>query len=105
MTERAGRMNPALETERMTLRPMTMGDVDPEATRYCPAIKTRAEAADWVRWNLRSYLFLRRLWGRGLATEAAVACRSRVISLIDPRNAPSHRVAEKVGLRPGAAAP
>jgi ribosomal-protein-alanine N-acetyltransferase len=53
------------------------------------------------------YLFLRRLWGRGLATEAASACRDyafgplgmkRVISLPDPANLASRRVAEKVGM-------
>ena len=47
------------------------------------------------------------LQGRGLATEAAAACRdyardvlgvSRLIAIIDPRNRPSQRVAEKLGL-------
>jgi RimJ/RimL family protein N-acetyltransferase len=45
--------------------------------------------------------------GRGLATEAAAACRDhardvlgleRLIAIIDPRNRPSQRVAEKLGL-------
>ncbi len=52
------------------------------------------------------YLFLRKHWNRGLATEAAKACRShgfalghdRLVSLIDPRNLASRRVAEKVGM-------
>lgn len=53
------------------------------------------------------YMFLRRYWGQGFATEAASACRdyaferlnySRVISLIDPGNIASRRVAEKVGM-------
>ena len=53
------------------------------------------------------YLFLRRFWGRGLATEAATAARDhgfyalgreRLVSLIDPRNTASRRVAEKIGL-------
>ena len=53
------------------------------------------------------YLFLRQFWGRGLATEAARASRDhgfhtlgykRLVSLIDPRNLPSRRVAERVGL-------
>ena len=48
------------------------------------------------------------LWGRGLATEAARACRDygferlgreRIISLIRPENAPSQRVALKNGMR------
>jgi RimJ/RimL family protein N-acetyltransferase len=47
------------------------------------------------------------LQGRGLATEAAAACRDysrevlgvdRLIAIIDPRNQPSQRVAEKLGL-------
>ena len=47
------------------------------------------------------------LQGRGYATEAAVACREyarevlerdRLIAIIDPRNRPSQRVAEKLGL-------
>jgi ribosomal-protein-alanine N-acetyltransferase len=46
-------------------------------------------------------------WGRGIATEAAVAWRDhsfgplgreRLISLILPRNLPSRRVAEKIGM-------
>src|SRR5439155_5805208 len=46
-------------------------------------------------------------WGRGLATEAAAASRDwvfewlglpRVISLIQSRNVPSRRVAEKIGM-------
>ena len=53
------------------------------------------------------YLFLRRLWGQGLATEAARACKEygfdllgfdRLVSLIAPDNLPSRRVAEKVGM-------
>jgi [ribosomal protein S5]-alanine N-acetyltransferase len=52
------------------------------------------------------YLFLRRFWGRGLATEAARAVRDhgfalgyrRLISIMDPANLPSRRVAEKTGL-------
>ena len=54
------------------------------------------------------YLFLRKYWGQGLATEAAKACRDyalhrlqyeRLISLIHPGNFPSKRVAEKVGMK------
>jgi len=46
-------------------------------------------------------------WGKGLAPEAAAACRDygfsrlgepRLISLIRPENLPSRRVAEKVGM-------
>jgi RimJ/RimL family protein N-acetyltransferase len=47
------------------------------------------------------------LQGRGRATEAAAACRDhardvlgleRLIAIIDPRNRPSQRVAEKLGM-------
>jgi RimJ/RimL family protein N-acetyltransferase len=53
------------------------------------------------------YLFLRKYWGQGLATEAALACRdygftslnqTRLICLINPGNMPSRRVAEKIGM-------
>jgi RimJ/RimL family protein N-acetyltransferase len=53
------------------------------------------------------YLFLRKFWGRGLATEAARATRdhgfhtlgyTHLISLIDPGNLASRRVAEKFGM-------
>jgi hypothetical protein len=53
------------------------------------------------------YRLARAQWGRGYATEAAAAvreyafdtlCLPRVISIIDPRNAASIRVAEKIGL-------
>lgn len=53
------------------------------------------------------YLFARRAWGNGYATEAALACKkygfeelglTRMISLIDAGNAPSIRVAERIGM-------
>lgn len=53
------------------------------------------------------YDVLPKFWGRGLATEAAGACRSfardaagldRLVALIDPRNLASQRVAAKIGL-------
>lgn len=54
------------------------------------------------------YHVRRDLWGQGLATEAAAACREygfanletkRLISLIRPENLQSRRVAEKNGMR------
>jgi RimJ/RimL family protein N-acetyltransferase len=54
-----------------------------------------------VGWTLAS-----EHWGRGYATEAALACRDlalgdlgwkRIVSLIDRTNAASIRVAEKIG--------
>lgn len=54
------------------------------------------------------WVVARAFWNQGYATEAATACRDhafgalgrdRVISLIDPQNVPSIRVAEKIGER------
>lgn len=54
-----------------------------------------------------AYLLKRQIWGRGLATEAAMRIRSyaiealgfrRLISLVHPDNIASKRVAQKVGL-------
>src|SRR5579871_5816845 len=54
------------------------------------------------------YRLARAYWGRGLATEAALAVRDyafgvlamrRLVAIIDPLNGPSIRVAEKTGLR------
>jgi RimJ/RimL family protein N-acetyltransferase len=53
------------------------------------------------------YHLRRDLWGQGLATEAAIACRDwafanlkteRLVSLIRPENLPSRRVAERNGM-------
>jgi len=55
------------------------------------------------------YLVHRPFWRRGLATEAARACRDyaltvlnspRVIALVRPENLPSQGVAQKIGLQP-----
>lgn len=57
-----------------------------------------------VGWHTR-----RACWNQGLATEAALACRdlgfatfglTRLISIIDPENIASRRVAEKIGMHP-----
>ena len=54
-----------------------------------------------------AYLLDRQFWGRGLATEAAAGIRDhgfgalgldRMISLIDPENVRSQRVAERIGM-------
>ena len=54
-----------------------------------------------------AYLLVRKYWGNGFATEAALSCRDlafsrfdceRVISLIDPKNIPSIRVAGRIGM-------
>ncbi len=54
------------------------------------------------------YHLRRDLWGQGLATEAAIACRDwgfeqlkteRLISLVRPENRASRRVAERMGMK------
>lgn len=53
------------------------------------------------------YLFARRVWGNGYATEAAGACKEygfnelnldKIISLPDVKNLPSIKVAERIGM-------
>lgn len=53
------------------------------------------------------YLLAQKHWNKGLATEAASSCLryglhdlsfNRIVSLIDPLNTPSIRVAEKIGM-------
>jgi RimJ/RimL family protein N-acetyltransferase len=57
--------------------------------------------------NEIGYLFQRRFWGHGYATEAAIACRDwafthfrydHVVCYIDPRNIRSIRVAQRAGM-------
>jgi len=143
-----------LETERTSLREMSLDDLDfvssmladPLVMRYYPKCYTRAEAREWIErqqaryashghglWivtekatgapvgqvglvpqNLDGvwedevgYLIASAHWRRGLAFEAARACRDhglvtlgrpRVISLIRPVNVPSLGVARKLGM-------
>ena len=70
----------------------------------CGLVRQEVEGEDEVEIG---YLFLRKLWGQGLATEAARGCKEygfdllglgRLVSLIAPDNLPSRRVAEKVGM-------
>ncbi len=67
---------------------------------------TRQEV-DGERLYEIGYHLRRDFWGRGLATEAAIACRDwafthlnteRLISLIRPENLASRRVAERMGM-------
>lgn len=75
-----------------------------EVIGSCGFVHRTVDGADRVElgWHLN-----RRYWNRGLATEAARACRDHAlsalgfggfISLIVPENAPSRRVAEKLGM-------
>jgi ribosomal-protein-alanine N-acetyltransferase len=66
-----------------------------------------AQIVDGSREYEISYRLRRDCWGQGLATEAAQACRdygfeqiglTRMISIIEPENAASIRVAEKMGM-------
>lgn len=143
-----------LETKRLTLREMTLYDIDDllevlsdrEAMQFYPQPFDRQMTQTWVERNIQRYarhgfglwaLILkesgkligdcglvmqevdgveeveigyhirRDLWGKGLATEAAQACRDygftqlgfdRLISLVNPANIASCRVAEKNGM-------
>ncbi|WP_096189620.1 GNAT family N-acetyltransferase [Evansella halocellulosilytica] len=143
-----------IETERLTLRKMTLGDEehlmeifsDPVAMQYYRSTKTNDEARKWIHWNLDNYeksgvglwicelkddgtfvgqcgivpqtvdgqnemeigyLFARKYWGKGYATEAANASKeygqnelnqSRLISMIYIENKPSIRVAKRIGM-------
>jgi len=59
------------------------------------------------------YRFVRKVWGRGLATEAVAAALdhgfrhlglARIVAITDRRNLASQRVLQKIGLRPTGAA-
>ena len=150
MSSSTGRL--VAHTDRLTLRELTLDDVDslfgvlgdPIAMEHYPAPKSRRETEDWIRWAQASYEqngfglwavertadgafigdcgpmlqpvdgelvpeigyhIVRREWGHGYATEAAIAARelvlgtlgfSRVVSIVAPENLASRRVAEKV---------
>lgn len=143
-------------TERLRLRPFTLGDLDELASLLADAEvmrfslmtpKTREETLSVLEGILASYhkegfglyavvhaldgkligycgFVVRHLdgkreielgcglapsyWGRGLATEAVGACRDygfaklgfqRLITIVDPQNIASIRVAEKTGMK------
>jgi RimJ/RimL family protein N-acetyltransferase len=144
-----------LETGRLRLREMTLGDFDalhalfsdPVAMQHYPKPFDPGMTKGWIGWSLRNYErygfglwavilkeeervigdcgltvqqvdgvgeleigyhILRPLWGRGYATEGAIACRDyafgelgkeRIISWMSPENIASRRVAEKTGMR------
>jgi RimJ/RimL family protein N-acetyltransferase len=145
-----------LNTQRLTLRKMTLDDVDnlqlifsdPIAMKYYPRMLNRHETIDWINKTLDDYekyghglwtchlkdthefvgqcglvtrenvdgkretevgyLFVRKYWNQGYATEAAKACMeygnrvcglNRIISLIRPVNEASRRVAVKNGFK------
>ncbi|NIM00138.1 MAG: GNAT family N-acetyltransferase, partial [Acidobacteria bacterium] len=71
----------------------------------CGLAAQEVDGADEIELG---YRLMPEFWGRGLATEAARACRDyalrtlglpRIISIIEPDNVGSIRVAEKAGLR------
>ncbi|WP_139491690.1 GNAT family N-acetyltransferase [Brevibacillus dissolubilis] len=66
------------------------------------------QEVDDVRETEVGYLFVRKFWGQGYATEVARACmaygfgqlqRERIISIIRPENYPSSNVAKRNGMR------
>jgi RimJ/RimL family protein N-acetyltransferase len=88
----------AVEAQTKPMRGVLLGFTGIAYPEFLPAVAARAE----LGWRLASGA-----WGQGFATEAATAARDdaflrlalpEVISLIDPRNVRSQRVAQKVGL-------
>ncbi len=91
------------QTDRVGLWGMEL-KTTPELIGDCGIVLQQVEAE---RLYEIGYHLRRDLWGQGLATEAAIACRDwafanlktdRLISLIRPENLPSRRVAERVGM-------
>ncbi|MCZ6836144.1 MAG: GNAT family N-acetyltransferase [Planctomycetota bacterium] len=77
---------------------------DGEYLGNCGLLKQEVEGRNYVEVG---YQFLRRHWGQGYASEAAIACRDHafetlevdeVISLIVEANEPSIRVAQRNGM-------
>jgi RimJ/RimL family protein N-acetyltransferase len=71
---------------------------------YIGLIPQKVDGVDEIEIG---YSLAQRHWGQGFATEGAIACRDfafgdlnrdRLISIIDPRNEPSIRVAQRVGM-------
>ena len=80
---------------------------DSEAEKTIGDCGITVQQVDGERLYEIGYHLRRDLWGQGLATEAATACRDwafahlktrRLISLIRPENLPSRRVAERAGM-------
>lgn len=76
-----------------------------EVVGHCGLLDKEVEGREEIEL---SYVFAKTAWGRGYATETGVALRdhafekmglSRLISLIEPGNVASERVARKVGMR------
>jgi ribosomal-protein-alanine N-acetyltransferase len=72
---------------------------------HCGLLEKEVDGRDEVELT---YVFARSAWGQGYATEIAAALRdyafgrlglARIVSIIDPENAASQRVAVKVGMR------
>ncbi len=91
----------ALESRTAPLAGELIGFCGVAHPTFIPAAADRTELG---------YRLARPAWGHGFATEAALACRDdafyraglpELISLIDPLNTRSQRVAEKLGMTPG----
>jgi RimJ/RimL family protein N-acetyltransferase len=88
----------AVEAQVEPMRGVLLGFTGVAFPEFLPALAARPE----LGWRLASGA-----WGQGFASEAAAAARDdafgrlalpELISLIDPRNVRSQRVAEKVGM-------
>jgi RimJ/RimL family protein N-acetyltransferase len=88
----------AVESREPELSGSCLGYVGIAYPKFLPVLASQPE----IGWRLA-----RRAWGRGLATEAALAAREHafdvlrleaLISIIHPENARSQRVAQKLGM-------
>ena len=76
-----------------------------EVVGHCGLLDKEVEGQEEIELI---YVFAKRVWGRGYATEIGLALRDhafeklglpRLISLIEPGNVASERVAQKVGMK------
>ena len=79
-----------------------------EDDRFAGICGLAPQTVDGVEEVELGYRFVPEFWGRGIATEAALACRDyafetlrlpRIIAIIEAANIGSIRVTEKIGLR------
>ena len=84
------------------------GVVSKDTGEYCGHVGLLAQEVEGRPETEIGYWLRSQDWGKGYAVEAAAACRDygfdvlgkeRLVSLINPDNHPSRRVAERIGMR------
>ena len=101
LLEEEARSGPSSEMDLWPVVEKATGEV----VGHCGLLEKEVDGQEEVELV---YVFAASAWGKGYATEMGSAIRDyafaqlglgRIISLIDPENRPSQRVAEKVGMR------